>query len=145
MNLWMQFIQFIKDSKEIVWLVTFLIAFIPSIKTWVSKPLKKIEDEMKAANEKMAKDIKDIGEQIDIMNLKLDSLDEDTADIIGDRLQESHDYYTYQQGWCPASEKARLEDMVHKYHRKGRNHLSDKYLDDIINLPEHPIAGGEAA
>lgn len=124
---WGGFIQFLKDFKEIIWFIGIVATVIPAIHKWTLKPLNEIRTSIKELDKKMHS-----------MNEKLSSLDEDTADIIGNRLQESHDFYCYQQKWCTSTEKQRLEDMVHKYHRKGRNHLSDRYLEDIIALPEHP-------
>ena len=127
MTWWGGFIQFLKDFKEIIWFIGIVATVIPTIHKWTLKPLNEIRTSIKELDNKMHS-----------MNEKLSSLDEDTADIIGNRLQESHDFYCYQQKWCTSAEKQRLEDMVHKYHRKGRNHLSDRYLEDIIALPEHP-------
>ena len=127
MEWWDGLIQFLKDTKEIIWFIGVVATVIPAIRKWTLQPLNDIHSSVKELDEKMRS-----------MDEKLTSLDEDTADIIGSRLQESHDFYVYQQEWCTAAEKARIENMVHKYHKKGRNHLSDKYLEEIINLPEHP-------
>lgn len=124
MDWWNAVVKFAGDMKDVWWLITGVVAVILAVRKWIMRPLLEIHN------------------KINEMDKKLDSLDEDTADIIGDRLQESHDFYVYQQKWCPSSEKARLEDMVHKYHRKGRNHLSDRYLEEIIILPEHPEKEG---
>lgn len=68
----------------------------------------------------------------------VESQEEDIADILCDRLQQAHDFYCYQQGWCSASDKERLVSMYKKYRQKGRNHLADHNEKDIMDLPEHP-------
>jgi hypothetical protein len=64
---------------------------------WIISPLKKIGDLVK-------------------------SQEEDIADILCDRLQQAHDFYCYEQGWCTAADKERLIEMYKKYRDKGRNH-----------------------
>lgn len=127
MTWWDVFVKFLRDFKEIIGVIVLLTTVIPAARKWLLKPLEEIRANVSRLEAK-----------VDTMDKKLDGLDDDTANIIGNSLQESHDFYVYKQKWCTATEKARLEDMVHKYHKRGRNHLSDKYLEDIINLPEHP-------
>lgn len=81
---------------------------------WIIAPLKKIGDMVK-------------------------SQEDDIADILCDRLQQAHDFYCYQQGWCSAADKERLMMTYKKYRDKGRNHLADHNEDDILSLPEHPL------
>lgn len=72
----------------------------------------------------------------------LDSLAEikdDIGDLQYQSLAQAHDLYTSQH-WCPASTKQQLVTMHESYKQKGRNHLSEHYEEEILNLPEHPPA-----
>ena len=70
----------------------------------------------------------------------LDSLNEikdDIGDLQYQSLAQAHDLYTSQH-WCPASTKQQLVTMHESYKKKGRNHLSVHYEEEILDLPEHP-------
>ena len=66
----------------------------------------------------------------------LKALDEDTADLLCSQLTREHDYYLT-RGWCSAADKRRLEDIYTRYKRRGRNHVAERYMEDITALPEH--------
>lgn len=68
---------------------------------------------------------------------RLERLDEDTADLLWDRLQQAQDD-RQRQGWCSAAEKQRLAEMHRRYAAKGRNHLAANYEQALLALPEHP-------
>jgi len=68
---------------------------------------------------------------------KLDGIVDDVADLQYERLSQAHDFYT-SQGWCPTSKKTQLCNMYQSYTGKGRNHLSKRYEEDILKLPDRP-------
>lgn len=68
---------------------------------------------------------------------KLDGIVDDVADLQYERLSQAHDFYT-SQGWCPTSKKTQLCNMYQSYTSKGRNHLSQRYEEDILGLPDKP-------
>ena len=76
----------------------------------------------------------------------LDSLNEikdDIGDLQYQSLAQAHDLYMSQR-WCPASTKQQLVTMHESYEKKGRNHLSEHYEEEILDLPEHPPAQATA-
>lgn len=68
---------------------------------------------------------------------KLDGLCDDVGDLQCDRLSQAHDHYV-SKGVCPTEKKMLLCDMYTSYHAKGRNHLSEHYEKDIMELPDSP-------
>lgn len=79
-----------------------------------------------------------------IMIARLDSIDNNISALIDDMgdmqyesLAQAHDFYTG-QGWCPSSTKKQLCQMHKSYSAKGRNHLGDRYEEEILALREHP-------
>lgn len=69
----------------------------------------------------------------------LDEIKDDIGDLQYQSLAQAHDLYT-SRNWCPASTKQQLVTMHESYKKKGRNHLSAHYEEEILNLPEHPPA-----
>lgn len=109
----------IKEIGGILIWIASLIGAVLAIKKWLVGPLKGIQSGMTA----MAK--------------SLEMVQEDTADILCDRLNWAHDYHV-SKGWCPKADKARLVGMQIRYARMGRNHLVESYAEDILQLPEQP-------
>lgn len=68
---------------------------------------------------------------------KLDEIQDDIGDLQYQSLAQAHDLYTSRH-WCPASTKQQLVTMHESYTKKGRNHLSAHYEQEILDLPEHP-------
>lgn len=68
---------------------------------------------------------------------KLDAIGDDVADLQCDRLNQAHDYYM-DRGYCPTERKAVLCNMYKSYHAKGRNHLSEHYQEELLDLPDRP-------
>lgn len=68
---------------------------------------------------------------------RLGVLNEDVAELQGDRLSQAHDYYI-NRGWCTSAKKAQLCEMYRSYMAKGRNHLSHYYEQEILALPDSP-------
>ena len=91
------------------------------------KPLKKAR--AKVRSEKAA--------QLDFQRQVLDglkSISEDVGDLQFDRLTQAHDHYLA-LGYCPSATKQALVKMHKSYRAKGRNHLTDHYEEDILELP----------
>ena len=68
---------------------------------------------------------------------RLNVIQQDTGDLLCDRLTRAHDYHT-RKGYCPQGDKQRLCCMHQRYRSLGRNHLVDTYEQDLLNLPEEP-------
>lgn len=75
--------------------------------------------------------------RLDEIDNKINALVDDMGDSQGIDLAQAHDFYM-SQGWCPSSTKQQICQMHTSYAKKGRNHLSASYEQDIIGLPEHP-------
>lgn len=54
---------------------------------------------------------------------KIDRIDQDTADLLWDRLVQMHDFYV-QRGWADTADKTRVSTIYKHYKEKGRNHLA---------------------
>lgn len=91
----------------------------------VKKPLESIEAELTLIR-------KENKEQTE----RLNDIDNDTGDILCAQLTREHDFYVNNRGWCSAADKARINDIYTKYRKRGRNHLSEHYMDEIEALPE---------
>lgn len=68
----------------------------------------------------------------------LDSLDDDTADLLCSQLVREREYYI-RHGYCPAADKQRIGDLYRRYKKRGRNHIVDSYMDDILKLPDERV------
>lgn len=75
--------------------------------------------------------------KLDSISGELSSIAEDVGDLQCDRLNQAHDYYM-EKGYCPTERKQVLCNMYKSYHGKGRNHLSNHYEEDIMELPDRP-------
>ena len=71
------------------------------------------------------------------MNAKLCSLSDDIGDLQYERLSQAHDFYTT-RGWCTSSKKLMLCKMHKSYRAKNRNHLSEHFEQEILDLPDKP-------
>lgn len=103
---------------------------IAAIYGWVIRPVKKLQADQNAITTALSKEIKEVREAVGTMQ-------EDVADILGDRLAQAHRHFT-RQGWCSGAEKQYFVDMHKRYAAKGHNHLSAKYEEELLELPEHP-------
>lgn len=115
--------QVIKEIGGMVVWASSLVGALVAIKKWLVGPVREIQDGMAA----MAK--------------TMETVQEDTADILCDRLNWAHDYHVA-KGWCPKADKARLVGMHARYAEMGRNHLVECYAEDILELPEQPPRDG---
>lgn len=120
-------VNFIKSAGAIAGAISAVIALLTLI---LFKPVRAAILKRKAEREAEKKFRKEV----------LDSLKEikdDIGDLQYQSLAQAHDLYT-SQNWCPASTKQQLVTMHESYKRKGRNHLSEHYEEEILDLPEHP-------
>ena len=65
---------------------------------------------------------------------KLESLDRDMGDMLCSLLTREHDFFV-DRGFCPSADKQRISAIYARYKLRGRNHLADHYMDDVLNLP----------
>lgn len=64
------------------------------------------------------------------------TVDADTGDILCSQLTREHDYYM-ERGYCPSADKRRVSSIYQSYKERGRNHLAERFFDDVLSLPEH--------
>ena len=102
---------------------------------------KKIKEERlkaeQAAREDAAAFRKEMRDAMARIDKTLVTLTDDIGDLQYERLSQAQEFYT-QQGWCPGSKKEMLCQMHKSYRGKGRNHLSEHYEEEILNLPSKP-------
>lgn len=72
------------------------------------------------------------------MNAKLSGLSDDIGDLQYERLSQAYDFYTT-RGWCTSSKKLMLCKMHKSYRAKNRNHLSEHFEQEILDLPDKPM------
>lgn len=75
--------------------------------------------------------------RLDSIDSNISALIDDMGDMQYESLAQAHEFYTG-QGWCPSSTKQQLCQMHKSYSAKGRNHLSDRYEEEILALREQP-------
>lgn len=99
-------------SKNAGYIVS-LVASLGIIIGWVIKPIKSI-------------------------SLQLKSLDQDVGNILCSQLVREHDYFVT-KGYCPSADKVRIEVIYRQYKARGRNHLADTFMDEILKLPNQGV------
>ena len=102
-------------SKNIGYVVA-IITGLTFLYGWIAKPIKEIQTENKEQSK------------------KLDQLDSDTADLLCSQLCREHDFFM-NKGYCPTSDKVRIQAIYARYKKRGRNHLADAFMDDLMALP----------
>ena len=122
-------VEYIKSAGAIAGAISAVIALLMLI---FIKPIRNAIKRRKAEREADRKFREQVLES-------LNEIKDDIGDLQYQSLAQAHDLYT-SQGWCPASTKQQLVTMHVSYTNKGRNHLSEHYEDEILNLPEHPPA-----
>ena len=102
---------------------------------------KKIKEERlkaeQAAREDAAAFRKEMRDAMARIDKTLVTLTDDIGDLQYERLSQAQEFYTA-QGWCPGSKKEMLCQMHKSYRAKGRNHLSEHYEEEILDLPSKP-------
>jgi len=78
------------------------------------------------------------GKPLESIVKKIDRIDEDTADLLWDRLVQMHDCYI-ERGYASSSDKERIAAIFKHYKAKGRNHLAESFVDDVLHLPSRRI------
>ena len=94
---------------------------------------RKAQEEVLAFRQEVRQSLQDIQKAIE-------RLQDDIGDLQYERLSQAHEFYT-DQGWCPGSKKEMLCQMHQSYQKKGRNHLSEHYEEEILSLPSKPPQG----
>lgn len=77
---------------------------------------------------------------LDEINGKLAALSDDIGDLQYERLAQAQEFYAA-RGWCTGAKKQMLIKMHESYRKKGRNHLSEHYEEEILNLADKPPEG----
>ena len=80
---------------------------------------------------------KELKETLAELNAKLCALSDDIGDLQYERLSQAYDFYTT-RGWCTSSKKLMLCKMHKSYRAKNRNHLSEHFEQEILDLPDKP-------
>lgn len=109
-------------GNALVYIATVIGAII-AIYRAVVKPIKKFMADIKDSLVSIRDDIKDIQDEI--------------GDVVCDRLHQARDYHIGKR-WCARDKKQRLLDMYRRYKSKGRNHMTDRFADELLELPDEP-------
>ena len=112
-------------------IATAVSAVLGLIVALVARPAKKRKEE---AQKKLSEEVKFRKEVLE----KLNAINDDIGDLQYERLSQSHDFYVG-RGWCPTSKKQQLCLMYKSYTDKGRNHLSKRYEEELLALPDSPL------
>ena len=89
------------------------------------------------AREKAAAEQKAFRKELKETLAKLCALSDDIGDLQYERLSQAYDFYTT-RGWCTSSKKLMLCKMHKSYRAKNRNHLSEHFEQEILDLPDKP-------
>lgn len=105
------------------------------------KPIKKVYGKHKQDKTRKQKEQDafraELKASLNRINETLHALSDDIGDLQYERLSQAQDFYI-SRGWCPGSKKEMLCKMHSSYRAKGRNHLSEHYEEEILQLPDHP-------
>lgn len=101
------------------------------------RPIKAAWQQHKEERKAQAEFRKMMVTRLDSIDNNISALIDDMGDIQYESLAQAHEFYTG-QGWCPSSTKQQLCQMHKSYSAKGRNHLSDRYEEEILALREQP-------
>ena len=130
--------QFLENAGEAAASISAILAllglvFFQPIKNRLKKR-KRAKAETAAEQKAFRKELK---ETLAELNAKLCSLSDDIGDLQYERLSQAYDFYTT-RGWCTSSKKLMLCKMHKSYRAKNRNHLSEHFEQEILDLPDKP-------
>lgn len=130
--------QFLDNAGQVAASVSAILAllgliFFQPIKNRLKKR-KRAKSEAAAEQKAYRAELKDT---LAGMNAKLCSLSDDIGDLQYERLSQAYDFYTT-RGWCTSSKKLMLCKMHKSYRAKNRNHLSEHFEQEILDLPDKP-------
>lgn len=131
--------QFLDNAGQVAGSISAILAllgliFFQPIKNRLKKPGKRAKAEAAAEQKAYRAELKDT---LAGMNAKLCSLSDDIGDLQYERLSQAYDFYTT-RGWCTSSKKLMLCKMHKSYRAKNRNHLSEHFEQEILDLPDKP-------
>ena len=130
--------QFLENAGEAAASISAILAllglvFFQPIKNRLKKR-KRAKAETAAEQKAFRKELK---ETLAELNAKLCALSDDIGDLQYERLSQAYDFYTT-RGWCTSSKKLMLCKMHKSYRAKNRNHLSEHFEQEILDLPDKP-------
>lgn len=130
--------QFLENAGEAAASISAILAllglvFFQPIKNRLKKR-KRAKAETAAEQKAFRKELK---ETLAELNAKLCTLSDDIGDLQYERLSQAYDFYTT-RGWCTSSKKMLLCKMHKSYRAKNRNHLSEHFEQEILDLPDKP-------
>ncbi len=130
--------QFLENAGEAAASISAILAllglvFFQPIKNRLKKR-KRAKAETAAEQKAFRKELK---ETLAELNAKLCALSDDIGDLQYERLSQAYDFYTT-RGWCTSSKKMLLCKMHKSYRAKNRNHLSEHFEQEILDLPDKP-------
>ena len=130
--------QFLDNAGQVAGSISAILAllglvFFTPVKRWLK--VKKAAKEEAAAEQKAFRS--ELKDALAGMNAKLCALSDDIGDLQYERLSQAYDFYTT-RGWCTSSKKLMLCKMHKSYRAKNRNHLSEHFEQEILDLPDKP-------
>lgn len=130
--------QFLDNAGQVAASISAILALLGLV---FFTPVKKRIKARRQAREKAAAEQKafrkELKETLAGLNAKLCALSDDIGDLQYERLSQAYDFYTT-RGWCASSKKLMLCKMHKSYRAKNRNHLSEHFEQEILDLPDKP-------
>ena len=130
--------QFLDNAGQVAASISAILALLGRV---FFTPVKKRIKARKAKKAEAVKEQKafraELKDTLAGMNAKLRSLTDDIGDLQYERLSQAYDFYTT-RGWCTSSKKLMLCKMHKSYRAKNRNHLSEHFEQEILDLPDKP-------
>ena len=130
--------QFLDNAGQVAGSISAILALLGLV---FFTPVKKRIKARKAKKAEAVKEQKafraELKDTLAGMNAKLRSLTDDIGDLQYERLSQAYDFYTT-RGWCTSSKKLMLCKMHKSYRAKNRNHLSEHFDQEILDLPDKP-------
>lgn len=130
--------QFLDNAGQVAGSISAILALLGLV---FFQPIKNRLKKRKSAKAEAAAEQKayraELKDTLAGMNAKLCSLSDDIGDLQYERLSQAYDFYTT-RGWCTSSKKLMLCKMHKSYRAKNRNHLSEHFEQEILDLPDKP-------